>query len=54
MFIEDLPRMRPTKFRFTRPSGFKGEDYLAINLSETRIACGAMFDNGSGRNEQSL
>ena len=46
--------MRPTKFRFTRPSGFKGKDYLAINLSETRIACGAMFVNGSGRNEQSL
>jgi hypothetical protein len=35
-------------------SGFRGEDFLEINQSETRIACDAMFVNGSGRNEQSL
>ena len=38
--IEDLPRMFPTKFRFIWPSGFRGEDFLEINQSETRIACG--------------
>jgi hypothetical protein len=38
--IEDLPRMLPTKFRFIWTSGFRGEDFLEINQSETRIACG--------------
>jgi hypothetical protein len=35
----------------------KGEQYKdlkKIGQSETRIACGAMFVNGSGQNEQSL
>jgi hypothetical protein len=40
LFIEDLPRMLPTKFRFIWPSGFRGEDFLEINQSETRMACG--------------
>ena len=40
IFIEDLPRMFPTMFRFIWPSGFRGEDFLVINQSETRIACG--------------
>jgi hypothetical protein len=40
IFIEDLPRMLPTKFRFIWQSGFRGEDFLEINQSETRIACG--------------
>jgi hypothetical protein len=39
ILIEDLPRMLPTKFRFIWPSGFR-EDFLEINQSETRIACG--------------
>jgi hypothetical protein len=39
-FIEDLRRMLPTKFRFIWPSGFRGEDFLEINQSETRMACG--------------
>jgi hypothetical protein len=39
IFIEDLPRMLPTKFWFILPSGFRGEDFLEINQSETRIAC---------------
>jgi hypothetical protein len=43
-----------TKFRFIWQSGFRGEDFLEINQSETRIACGAMFVDGSGRDEQSL
>jgi hypothetical protein len=46
--------MLPTKFRFIWPSDFRGEDILEINQSETRMACGGMFVNGSGRNEQSL
>jgi hypothetical protein len=40
-FIDDLPRMLPTKFRFIWQSGFREEDFLEINQSETRIACGA-------------
>jgi hypothetical protein len=39
-FIKDFPRMLPTKFRFIWPSGFRGDDFLEINQSETRIACG--------------
>jgi hypothetical protein len=46
--------MFPTKIHFIWSSGFRGEDFLEINRSETRIACGAMFVKGSGRNEQSL
>jgi hypothetical protein len=46
--------MLPTKFRFIWPSGYRGEDSLEINQSETRIACGGTFVNGSGRNDQSL
>ena len=40
IFIEDLPRMLSTKFQFIWPSGFRGEDILEINQSETIIACG--------------
>jgi hypothetical protein len=32
--------MLPTKFRIIWLSGFRGEDFLEINQSETRIACG--------------
>jgi hypothetical protein len=32
--------MLPTKFLFIWPSSFRGEDFLEINQSETRIACG--------------
>jgi hypothetical protein len=47
--------MIPTKFRFIWLSGLRGEDFLEINQSETRIVCGRrLFVNGSGRNEQSL
>jgi hypothetical protein len=48
-------RHRPTKFRFIWQSGFRGEDFLEINQSETRIVCGGhVYNNGSGRNKQSL
>jgi hypothetical protein len=30
--------MLPNKFRFIWPSGFRGEDFLEIYQSETRIA----------------
>ena len=46
--------MLPAKFRFIWPSGFRGDDFLEINKSETRMACGGMLVNGSGRNEQYL
>jgi hypothetical protein len=39
-FIKDFPRMLPTNFRVIWPSGFRGDDFLEINQSETRIACG--------------
>ena len=48
MFIEELPRMRPTKFRFVWPSGFRGKYFLEINQSETRIACGGHVSNRIG------
>jgi hypothetical protein len=32
--------MLPTKFRFIWESGFREDDFLEINQSETRIACG--------------
>jgi hypothetical protein len=31
--------MLPTKIWFIWPSGFRGEDFLEIDQSETRIAC---------------
>jgi hypothetical protein len=40
IFIEDLPGMLPTMFRFIWQSGFRGDDFLEINQSETRIVCG--------------
>jgi hypothetical protein len=30
----------PTNIQFIWQSGFRGEDFLEINQSETRIACG--------------
>jgi hypothetical protein len=32
--------MLPTKFRFNWLGGFREEDFLEINQSETRMACG--------------
>jgi hypothetical protein len=39
-FIKDFPRMFPIKFRFIWQSGFRRDNFLEINQSETRIACG--------------
>jgi hypothetical protein len=43
IFIKDFPRMLPTKFRFIWPSGFRGDDFLEINQSETELPVVAMF-----------
>jgi hypothetical protein len=40
-FLEDLPQMLPTKFQFIWENGFRGEDFLEINQSKTRMACGS-------------
>jgi hypothetical protein len=40
IFIKDFPRMLPTKFQFIWQSDFRGEDFLEIDQSETRIVCG--------------
>jgi hypothetical protein len=45
IFKEDLPKMLPTMFRFIWPSGFREEDFLEINQSETRITCGGHVSN---------
>jgi hypothetical protein len=34
--------MLPIKNQFIWESGFKGEDFLEINQSETRIVCGGI------------
>ena len=39
IFMEGLPQMLPTTFRFIWPSGFRVEDFLGIDQSATRIAC---------------
>ena len=36
VFIENIPQMLPTKFRFIWPSGFRGEDFKKIGQSETK------------------
>jgi hypothetical protein len=45
--------MLPTKFLFILVKQFQRR-FLEIDQSETRIARGAMFVNGSGRVKQSL
>jgi hypothetical protein len=35
-----MNRKLSTKFQFIWDSGFRGEDFLEINQSETRMACG--------------
>ena len=46
--------MLPTKFRFTWPSGFRGEYFFKSANQKQELPVAAMFVNGSGRNEQSL
>jgi hypothetical protein len=35
--------MLPTKFQFIWPSGIREEDFLEIDQSDTRIACGVCY-----------
>ena len=53
-FLEDLPQMLPTKFRFICPSGFRGEDLKKSANQKQELPVVAMLVNGSGQNEQSL
>ena len=46
--------MIPTKFRFIRPSGFRGEDFKKLANQKKELPVAAMFVNGSGQNVQSL
>jgi hypothetical protein len=46
--------MLPTKFRFIRSSGFRGEDFLKSANQKQELPMVAMFVNGSGHNEHSL
>jgi hypothetical protein len=46
--------MRPTKFRFIWPSGFRGEDFLKSANQKQELPMAAMFVNGSAQNEQFL
>jgi hypothetical protein len=39
-FIENHSYMLSNKFQFIWESGYRGEEYLEMNQSETRIACG--------------
>ena len=52
--IEDLPQMLPIKFPFIWSSGFRGEDFQKSNNQKQELPVAAMFNNGSGRNGQSL
>jgi hypothetical protein len=46
--------MLPIKFRFIRPSGFRGENLKKSANQKQELPVVAMFVNGLGRNEQSL
>jgi hypothetical protein len=46
--------MLPTKFQFSWPNGFRGEEFKKSANQKQESPVAAMFVNGSGRNEQSL
>jgi hypothetical protein len=49
-FIEDMPYMLPTKFRFIWPSSFRGEDFFKSANQKQELPMAAMFVNGSEQN----
>ena len=51
MFIEDFPRMLPTKFRFIWPSGYREGFFQKSTNQKQELSVAAMFDNGLGRNK---
>ena len=54
IFIEDLPQMLPTKFRFNWLSSFRENDFQKSTDLKQELPVAAMFANESGRNEHSL
>jgi hypothetical protein len=54
IFIDDLPRMLPIKFRFIWQGGFREEYFLEINQSETRIAFGGSPRKPLGQMDRNL
>jgi hypothetical protein len=46
--------MLPTKFQFIWSSGFRGEEFFKSAYQKQELLVAALFNNGSGRNEQSL
>jgi hypothetical protein len=46
--------MLSTKFQLIWDSSFRGEDFLEINQSETRMACGGHVINKHGRHRPFL
>ena len=54
LFIEHLPYMFPTKFRFIWLSSFREEDFQKSTNQKQALPMVAMFFYGSKRNEQSL
>ena len=52
-FIEDLPQIVPTMFRFIQQSGFRGEDFQKLTNQKQELPVVAMFVNELGQNEQS-
>ena len=51
MFIEDLPQMLPTKFRFNWLNSFREDDFQKL---KQELPVAAMLANESGQNEQSF
>jgi hypothetical protein len=53
IFIDDLPRMLPTKFRFIWKSSFREDDLKKSANQKEELPMAAMFVNRSELNEQS-
>ena len=52
-FIESLPQMLPTKFRFILQSGFRGDEFQKSTNQKQELPVAAIFVNESRRFEQS-
>ena len=53
-FIDNLPQMLPTKFRFIWVSSFREEDFQKSTNLNQELPVAAIFANRLGLNEQSL
>jgi hypothetical protein len=54
IFIEHLPQMLPTKFRFIWSRGLRGEDLKKSSNQKQGLPVAAMFVDESGQNVQFL